>query len=245
MWFAARGTLPVLDLDGERIGDSTAIIAELERRHPEEPLYPAPDDERRRALELEEFFDEELGHDVRRVAFNDWSNDYISALMTTAQPAVVRAPLRATLPIGMAWARRRYRIYPDDVEASRRKVEAALDLVEAELEGGEYLVGEGFTVADLTASSLLFPLAWPDETPYDLQAGPVGVPRGPRRSSGARSGCGDLPPTARRRRPGPADGQPTSTTASTSTGQSNGSSDAPIAERAWWPASPTPRAPAR
>jgi glutathione S-transferase len=88
--------------------------------------------------------------------------------MTTAQPAVVRAPLRATLPIGMAWARRRYRIYPDDVEASRRKVEAALDLVEAELDGGEYLVGEGFTVADLTASSLLFPLAWPDETPYDL-----------------------------------------------------------------------------
>jgi glutathione S-transferase len=168
MWFAARGTLPVLDLDGERIGDSTAIIAELERRHPEEPLYPAPNDERRRALELEEFFDEELGHDVRRVAFNDWSNDYISALMTTAQPAVVRAPLRATLPIGMAWARRRYRIYPDDVEASRRKVEAALDLVEAQLEGGEYLVGEGFTVADLTASSLLFPLAWPDETPYDL-----------------------------------------------------------------------------
>ena len=109
--------------------------------------------------------------------------------MTTAQPAVVRAPLRATLPIGMAWARRRYRIYPDDVEASRRKVEAALDLVEAELEGGEYLVGDGFTVADLTASSLLFPLAWPDETPYDLRGRPVGVPRGPRRSSGAGVGA--------------------------------------------------------
>src|SRR2546429_465455 len=33
-------TLPVLDLGGERIGDSTAIIAALEQRQPEPPLYP-------------------------------------------------------------------------------------------------------------------------------------------------------------------------------------------------------------
>ena len=33
-------TFPVLTLDGESIGDSTAIIAALERRFPEPPLYP-------------------------------------------------------------------------------------------------------------------------------------------------------------------------------------------------------------
>src|SRR5262245_48273069 len=49
-------TLPVLELDGTRIGDSTAIIAALERAHPESPLYPADPDERRRALALEDFF---------------------------------------------------------------------------------------------------------------------------------------------------------------------------------------------
>jgi hypothetical protein len=37
----AQYTLPVLTLDGRHIGDSTAIIAELERRRPDPPLYPA------------------------------------------------------------------------------------------------------------------------------------------------------------------------------------------------------------
>ncbi len=34
------GTTPVLDLDGRMIGDSTRIIAALEERWPEPPLYP-------------------------------------------------------------------------------------------------------------------------------------------------------------------------------------------------------------
>jgi len=34
-------TVPFLVLDGETIGDSTAIVAELERRWPEPALYPA------------------------------------------------------------------------------------------------------------------------------------------------------------------------------------------------------------
>ena len=36
-----RGTLPILFLDGRAIGDSTHIIAALEERYPEPPLYPA------------------------------------------------------------------------------------------------------------------------------------------------------------------------------------------------------------
>src|SRR5437764_687453 len=43
-------TLPVLDLGGERIGDSTAIIAALEQRQPEPPLYPRAPAQRRRPL---------------------------------------------------------------------------------------------------------------------------------------------------------------------------------------------------
>ena len=48
-------TFPLLQLDGQAIGDSTAIIAALERRFPDPPLYPEDPAERRRALELEEF----------------------------------------------------------------------------------------------------------------------------------------------------------------------------------------------
>lgn len=167
MWFGARGTLPVLDLDGERIVDSTPIIAALERREPEPSLYPADPGERARALELEDFFDEHMGHELRRVAFHDWDDAYIAALLTTAQPASVRRPFRAFLPLGMAYARRRYRIYPDDVAAARDTVIAALDRVEAEVGSDEYMVGGSFSVADLTAASLLYPLAWPEGLQHD------------------------------------------------------------------------------
>ena len=68
-------TFPLLQLDGEAIGDSTAIIAALERRFPDPPLYPEDPAERSRALELEEFFDEELGPHLRLLAFHEATKD--------------------------------------------------------------------------------------------------------------------------------------------------------------------------
>src|SRR5205823_1318622 len=64
-WATGRGTLPILWLDGKAIGDSTRIIEALERRSPVPPLYPRDEAARRRALALEDFFDEELGHALR------------------------------------------------------------------------------------------------------------------------------------------------------------------------------------
>src|SRR5258705_6552572 len=64
-------TTPILELDGRRIGDSTAIIRALEERYPQPSLYPTEPVERRRALELEHFFDEELGPYIRRLPFPD------------------------------------------------------------------------------------------------------------------------------------------------------------------------------
>ncbi len=67
-WRTGRGTLPVLWLGGRAIGDSTRIIEALERYRAEPPLYPEDPAQRARALELAEFFDEELGHPLRAAA---------------------------------------------------------------------------------------------------------------------------------------------------------------------------------
>jgi len=61
----AGRTFPVLELDGEILGDSTLIIHTLERRYPDPPLYPADPADARRALEIEDFFDEEFGPYLR------------------------------------------------------------------------------------------------------------------------------------------------------------------------------------
>jgi glutathione S-transferase len=169
--FSVRGTLPALDLDDERLVDSTRIIEVLERRFPDQPLYPEEVGERARALELEDFFDEHAGHELRRAAFVEQRDnpDYVSALLTTGRGTTTRRIYRSliSLPGSMAYARRRYRFYAPEAEQARTKITEALDRIVAEQGTNGYLVGGRFTVADLTAASLLYPLAWPAELQYD------------------------------------------------------------------------------
>jgi glutathione S-transferase len=80
--------------------------------------------------------------------------------------------MRAVLPGAMVYARRRYRIYPADAEAARGKLAVALDRIVETLGPRDYLVGSLFSVADLTAAALLFPLAWPPELQYDYPPPP-------------------------------------------------------------------------
>ena len=105
-------TFPILSLDGRNIGDSSAIIEALERRFPEPPLYPADPEQRRRALELEEFFDEEVGPHVRHLAFHEMREDP-ERLREIAEEA---AP--GPLPGGVA-ARLRPRLHQPALEVGR------------------------------------------------------------------------------------------------------------------------------
>jgi glutathione S-transferase len=179
MGFARRGTLPVLDIDGERIVDSTAIIARLEARQPERALYPADPDERRRALDLEDFLDENAGHDMRRVGFWEAKRDlgWAVRFMTTDQPkvkaSVGRVGLRTAFPFVWSYMSKRYAFGEEAVMQSRETLTTALDRIESERAGGDYLVGESFTVADLTAASLFYPLVWPPEFQYALPERPA------------------------------------------------------------------------
>jgi glutathione S-transferase len=169
----AQYTFPVLSIDGRRIGDSTAIVAALEELHPEPPLYPADIAQRRRALELEEFFDEELGPYIRQVAWYELGNDpkRFAELMKQTAPAPLARFSGATAAYARAFTALRFRAASaQEAERGRAKVLAALDRLEAELGDGEYLVGDSFSVADLTAASLFYPLAQPEEGPLSADS---------------------------------------------------------------------------
>src|SRR3712207_5419255 len=143
----AGRTVPVLELDGRAIGDSTRIIEELERRWPEPPLYPADPEERRRALELEEFFDETCGPHVRRVLFSDHlaePDKFLALLYGADHPRM--ALLKSISPLFTRVVKRGFRISPASVERSREKVRAAFDRIEASVGPSGYLVGDSFTV---------------------------------------------------------------------------------------------------
>jgi glutathione S-transferase len=161
-------TTPVLTIGGESIGDSTRILQAIEERWPEPALYPANPLQRRRALRLEEFFDEELGPDIRRALYVELLErpDMLLPLFTHGQRPAARALLRASFPLLKIGMRRKLDIYEAEAEVSREKMYVALDRLEEELGDGDYLVGDSFSVADLTAASLFYPLALPPEYPY-------------------------------------------------------------------------------
>jgi glutathione S-transferase len=156
-------TLPVLVLDGEAIGDSTRIIAELERRYPDPPLYPEDPVERERALALEDHFDEHLGAGIRRLVFFHLVRDSELGPRTLSGPggAVHARIMDAAWPAVRPIVSMTYGVSPDGAASGERAVRAALDRVVAELQPSGYLAGDRFSVADLTAAALLAPLTRP------------------------------------------------------------------------------------
>jgi len=182
LWLTRGGqvTFPILTLDGRNVGDSTAIIAALERRDPEPALYPEDPDQRRHALELEDFFDEELGPHARLLAWHELGNDperFRAIVEQTVPGPLARAGGAATAYAGV-YTKLRFGVAdPRAAELTREKIRAALDRLEAELDanGGEYLVGDRFTVADLTAASLFYPVVLPAQGPVTTD---LGVPAG-------------------------------------------------------------------
>jgi glutathione S-transferase len=163
-------TLPVLELDGRAVGDSTAIIGALEQRYPEPPLYPADPEERRRALALEDWFDENLGPHTRLLPFYELIQE--PDLFAEVAAASVPGPLGKAKPVVGAYARGYTSLRwgankSEDADRAREAIVAAFDKLEAELEkgDGEFLVGDRLSVADVTAASLFYPIVVPPEGP--------------------------------------------------------------------------------
>jgi|SRR5688572_685740 len=167
-----QGKLPILWLDSRAIADSTRIIAALEERFPKPPLYPSDAATQQRALALEDDLDETLGPALRAAIVTPlFRNDPDIALrvLTTGMPEKAYRTLRPLLRIFPAYYRLRHRIREANLEKDRAVVLAALDRIEQERQGRAYLIGEAFTVADLSAAALLGALLQPPEIQYPLQ----------------------------------------------------------------------------
>ena len=169
-------TFPVMQVDGTTVGDSTAIIAELERRFPDPPLYPADAAERDRALALEDWFDEKLGPDARLLGWHELIRD--KEVLEDLARELIPGPPRLGAAAGAAFVKVRYRVASETrAEDARRAIVAAFDKLEQELDGREYLAGDDFSVADLTAAALFYPVVLPPEGPAFVPDPPAPLAR--------------------------------------------------------------------
>lgn len=157
-------TTPLLQHAGGFVSGSAAIIDYLENEHPEPALYPADPQQRANALALEARWDDEVGPAVRTAVFSVFIDEpgYLCATFARGKPMLKRIGYRALLPLAVPLIRKANGVFPDNVTRSLRRVDETLDELATAVERSPYLAADHFSVADLTAASLLAPLANPD-----------------------------------------------------------------------------------
>jgi glutathione S-transferase len=164
-----QSRLPVLFWDDETVCDSTRIISFLEEQRPDPSLYPRDPAELQRALALEDFFDEELGPHVRAVVVRslfEAGAEVTADCFGMGQPEHRKRMLRLAFPVFRFFYERRHDMLGDRIELGHRKVQEAVSRLCREIGASGYLVGERFSVADLCAASLFYPIALPEQYPY-------------------------------------------------------------------------------
>ena len=152
------------------MNETSKVINWLEETYPDPALYPADPNLRTEALALQARFDETVGPFIRLCIFYAMFQDgpYARAVFTNGQPFLTALGYKAIFPIGKMLVRSAYDLTPERNEEGIRIVSAALDEVAEKSSKTGYLVGDQFSIADLTAASLLMLTGFPDEIQFDM-----------------------------------------------------------------------------
>jgi glutathione S-transferase len=150
------GKLPVVEIDGQKIQDSTRIARWLDEHYPDPPLYPA-DPLQRTQVELWEDWADELlyWYEVYFRVKDPTALDQAVRMSCKGRPAVERVitktALKAALELQLK-AQGLGRMAPEDVEAEFIR---HLDRIEIALGPTGWLVGKAPTIADIAVASQL------------------------------------------------------------------------------------------
>lgn len=167
---SGQSRLPILQLGRQILFDSTRIIAALEQIRPDPPLYPADAAARARALAIEDDFDEEVAPTLRRLFWSTYLDRPQDCLRmaTDGFGAATRLAWRLAWPAMRPLARRNMQIDDAQLERAHRDLASYFDRLESEIGPSGYLVGDRFTIADLTAAAVMTAIIRPPQFSYRL-----------------------------------------------------------------------------
>ncbi len=169
---SGQTAVPVLRADGEVIAGSTRIMEWIEARYPEPSLTPADPALAEHARALQTWFDES-GADGRRALLSHFLQEptLMADVFAVKQPAWKKYLYRLIFGARVKGLRERRELGEQAVREGERRIGETLDRIESERGEGRYLVGDRFSLADLTAAALLFPIVLPPELPFDIPHG--------------------------------------------------------------------------
>lgn len=161
-----RSGTPVLRHDAGVIDGSARILDWLEQRHPSPALCPDNAADRAEAMRIQAWFDDDITPRIRRAALAALleSPAYWAEVFGDGRSGLVKSAYGWMVPLAAPLIRKGNGIAgPASVADGLVALERALDFVAAR--GGGYLVGDRFSLADLTAASTLAVAVDPANSP--------------------------------------------------------------------------------
>ncbi|HZO15543.1 MAG TPA: glutathione S-transferase family protein [Polyangiaceae bacterium] len=165
-----QNKVPVLELDGRMFCDSSAILAQIEEQRPDPPLFPDDPEARARALAIEDYYDEQVAPDLRRLfwwTYFDHPAD-CARMATDGFGPWTRRAWRAVFPVLKPLMKQNMGISKERVTRARERVASFFDRLERDIGASGYHVGDTFTIADLCAAAVMTAVVRPPHFPYPL-----------------------------------------------------------------------------
>ncbi len=157
---------PVLRIDGEPLAGSAQIIERLEQIAPDPALYPAEPKARAEALQLQNRLDAELGPNIRRALFSVMVDEgaYTCRMFSEGKSLAVRLAYRASYPLAKGLIKKGNGVTDQaSIDRAYELTAAIFDDIAERVADTGYLVGENFSIADLTAAALMAPAVNPGD----------------------------------------------------------------------------------
>lgn len=164
---AGERTLPFIEVGKETVQDSTKILHWLHQHRPPFAVMPADRDQRREAMEIEDLVDD-VGFDIIRYMYAtlvEYPDDLVHLWGWSATP-LTRFVLRATWPLTAYLMRYNIGFTDSDQAEGNARIDRVMDALDDRLsDGRQFLVGDQFSIADISAASILAPTLMPREHP--------------------------------------------------------------------------------
>ena len=176
---APKSYVPILIDGNEQVQNSHVILNYLDEKYPDKLLSSQDPELFKKALEWEKYCDVEIGVHVRRFCYHYLLSEPKKVIPFFTQGGPWWSPLFFKLFFFKLEPIMRKVMSIDEAGANKSeiKIQQAIDTLHAEYEQREFLVGDKFGRADLTACALLAPLImpqgygldWPETMPTKLQ----------------------------------------------------------------------------
>jgi glutathione S-transferase len=168
-------TTPYLVLDsGDVVSGSAEIVRRVDLLSGGPSLYPDDPEARAEVDRWIDWLDEEVGTATRLGLFYEIFQDpsFAALVFTTGQPFWKAIPYRRMFPRLIPLVAKRITMNQETAGKANTTIREALERIETATHATGYLVGDRFSAADLTAASLLFPLAFPKELSFGMPSRP-------------------------------------------------------------------------